>query len=170
MSSGELFILKDAGGWIPVERFFEGDSAFKCLGLTRTQRLWGFVSCLVTGFALSITGAIVLLWHQWFSFAVLYSVGGFMSLVGTGFLSYPLNQFTTQIHLMCKRVRLVAFMVFVGSMTGVIVNVIYCGTVVRCSNNSFLVVEYIAYTVYSLSYIPHVRSAILKLVGLSRCY
>ncbi|KAI6037826.1 SFT2-domain-containing protein [Pisolithus marmoratus] len=160
MSSGELFILKDAGGWIPVERFFEGDSTFKCLGLTRTQRLWGFLSCLVTGFALSITGAILLSWHQWFSFAVLYSVGGLVSLVGTGFVI----GFTTQIHLMCKRVRLMAFMVFVGSMTGVIVNVIYCGTVIL--SIILVVVKYMAYIAYSLSYIPHVHSAILKLVGL----
>jgi hypothetical protein len=31
----------------------------------------------------------------------------------------------------------------------------------------FVVIEYLAYTWYSLSYIPYARSAVLKLVGLS---
>ena len=35
--------LESAGGAIPETQFFEGDSAFKFLGLTRTQRLYGFV-------------------------------------------------------------------------------------------------------------------------------
>ena len=37
------FNLEAAGGAIPETQFFEGDSAFKFLGLTRTQRLYGFI-------------------------------------------------------------------------------------------------------------------------------
>ena len=37
------FNLEAAGGGIPDTQFFEGDSAFKFLGLTRTQRLYGFI-------------------------------------------------------------------------------------------------------------------------------
>jgi hypothetical protein len=37
------FNLETAGTGIPETSFFEGDSAFNFLGLTRTQRLYGFV-------------------------------------------------------------------------------------------------------------------------------
>lgn len=43
MSNKGWFNLEAAGGAIPETQFFEGDSAFKFLGLTRTQRLYGFV-------------------------------------------------------------------------------------------------------------------------------
>ena len=35
--------LESTGNMIPENQFFEGDSAFKFLGLTRTQRLYGFI-------------------------------------------------------------------------------------------------------------------------------
>ena len=49
-----------AGGWlnlesatsvIPETQFFEGDSAFKSLGLSRTTRLYGFIGWYVFVFA-----------------------------------------------------------------------------------------------------------------------
>ena len=47
MSSKGWFNLETAAGTIPETQFFEGDSAFKSLGLTRTQRLYGFVGWYV---------------------------------------------------------------------------------------------------------------------------
>jgi hypothetical protein len=47
MSSKGWFNLEEVGGTIPEAQFFEGDSAFKSLGLTRTQRLYGFVGWYV---------------------------------------------------------------------------------------------------------------------------
>ena len=41
------FNLEAAGGALPDTQFFEGDSAFKFLGLTRTQRLYGFIGWYV---------------------------------------------------------------------------------------------------------------------------
>ncbi len=41
------FNLETAAGTIPETQFFEGDSAFKSLGLTRTQRLYGFAGWCV---------------------------------------------------------------------------------------------------------------------------
>ena len=35
--------LEDASGVIPDTQFFEGESAFSFLGLTRTQRLYGLL-------------------------------------------------------------------------------------------------------------------------------
>ena len=47
MSSKGWFNLETAAGTIPETQFFEGDSAFKFLGLTRTQRLYGFAGWYV---------------------------------------------------------------------------------------------------------------------------
>jgi hypothetical protein len=46
MSSKGWFNLEAVGGTIPETQFFEGDPAFS-LGLTRTQRLYGFVAWYV---------------------------------------------------------------------------------------------------------------------------
>lgn len=43
MSSKGWLNLESAGSVVSDSHFFEGDSAFKFLGLTRTQRLYGFV-------------------------------------------------------------------------------------------------------------------------------
>ena len=44
MSGKGWFNLETAAGTIPEPQFFEGDSAFKFLELTRTQRLYGFIA------------------------------------------------------------------------------------------------------------------------------
>ncbi|KAG2348518.1 SFT2-domain-containing protein [Suillus weaverae] len=151
MPSKGWFNLESAGGMIPETQFFEGDSAFKFLGLTRTQRLYGFVGCLVIGFALSLLGSILLFLGQLGSFAVLYTIGILVSLVGTGFVIG-----------MFKPVRIIATVVFLGS-----VGLVFVGAFVLKNEVLFVIVEYLAYTWYNLSYIPYARSAVLKLVGMS---
>lgn len=47
MSSKGWLNLETAAGTIPETQFFEGDSAFSSLGLTRTQRLYGFAGWYV---------------------------------------------------------------------------------------------------------------------------
>jgi hypothetical protein len=47
MSSKGWFNLETAAGTIPETQFFEGDSAFSSLGLTRMQRLYGFAGWYV---------------------------------------------------------------------------------------------------------------------------
>ncbi|KAG0706309.1 SFT2-domain-containing protein [Suillus ampliporus] len=161
MPSKGWFNLETAGSIIPETQFFEGDSAFKFLGLTRTQRLYGFVGCLIIGFALSLLGSILLFLGQLGSFAVLYTIGILVSLVGTGFVI----GFASQIKLMFKPVRIIATIVFLGSVGLVFVGAFVLGNEVLCI--IFVIVEYLAYTWYNLSYIPYARSAVLKLVGMS---
>jgi hypothetical protein len=49
MNSKGWFNLETAAGTIPETQFFEGESAFSSLGLTRMQRLYGFAGwCVVT--------------------------------------------------------------------------------------------------------------------------
>jgi hypothetical protein len=58
MSSKGWFNLETAAGTVPETQFFEGDSAFSSLGLTRTQRLYGFAGWYVItfGFGLASSG------------------------------------------------------------------------------------------------------------------
>jgi len=146
---------------MPETQFFEGDSAFKFLGLTRTQRLYGFVGCLIIGFLLSILGSALLFLGQLGSFAVLYAMGTLISLIGTGFLI----GFFQQIKLMFKPVRVVATIVFLASIGLVFVGAFVLKNDLLCI--IFVIVEYLAYTWYTLSYIPYARTAVLKMVGMS---
>lgn len=161
MPSKGWFNLESASGMIPETQFFEGDSAFKFLGLTRTQRLYGFIGCLIIGFALSLLGSILLFLGQLGSFAVLYTIGILVSLVGTGFVI----GFASQFKLMFKPVRIIATVVFLGSVGLVFVGAFVLKNEVLCI--IFVIIEYLAHTWYNLSYIPYARSAVLKLVGMS---
>jgi hypothetical protein len=161
MPSKGWFNLEAAAGTMPETQFFEGDSAFKFLGLTRTQRLYGFVGCLIIGFLLSILGSALLFLGQLGSFAVLYAMGTLISLIGTGFLI----GFFQQIKLMFKPVRVVATIVFLASIGLVFVGAFVLKNDLLCI--IFVIVEYLAYTWYTLSYIPYARTAVLKMVGMS---
>jgi hypothetical protein len=153
--------LEAVGGTMSETQFFEGDSAFKFLGLTRTQRLYGFVGCLIIGFLLSILGSALLFVGQLGSFAVLYAMGTLISLIGTGFLI----GFFQQIKLMFKPVRVVATIVFLASIGLVFVGAFVLKNDLLCI--IFVIVEYLAYTWYTLSYIPYARTGILKMIGMS---
>ncbi|KAF8436964.1 SFT2-domain-containing protein [Boletus edulis BED1] len=161
MASKGWLNLESAGGLVSDAHFFEGDSAFNFLGLTRTQRLYGFVGCLIFGFVLSLLGSILLFVGQLGSFAVLYTIGIIISLVGTGFLI----GFGSQIKLMFKPVRVLATIIFLASIGLVFVGAFVIKSEILCI--VFVIIEYLAYTWYCLSYIPYARSAVLRVVGMS---
>ncbi|KAK7440201.1 hypothetical protein VKT23_017143 [Stygiomarasmius scandens] len=161
MSSKGWFNLESAGVGIPETQYFEGDSAFKFLGLSRTTRLYGFVGCLVVGFVLSLLGSIVLFLGQLLLFALLYVMGTIVALIGTGFLI----GFLSQIKLMFKPVRVVATIVLFASIGLVFVGAFALGNEILCL--IFVIIEYLAYTWYTLSYIPYARTAVLKMIGMS---
>ncbi|KAG8803854.1 hypothetical protein FRC18_007209 [Serendipita sp. 400] len=140
---------------------FEGDSAFAFLKLSRTQRLYGFVACLAIGFVLSVLGTSLLFLGMLFSFVILYTIGIVVSLIGTGFVI----GFFQQLKLMFKPVRIVASIIFLGSIGMVFVAAFVLGNQLLCI--IMVIVEYLAYTWYTLSYIPYARDAVLKMVGLA---
>ncbi|KAH9951295.1 SFT2-domain-containing protein [Amylocystis lapponica] len=154
------FNLEAGGSAIPETQFFEGDSAFSFLGLTRTQRLYGFAGCLAAGFVLSLLGSILLFVGQLGSFAVLYAFGTVISLAGTGFLL----GFWKQTTLMFKPVRIVATIVFIASIVLVFIGAFLIRSDILCI--IFVIIEYLAYLWYTLSYIPYARSAVLKVFGM----
>jgi len=154
------FNLESGTSAIPDTQFFEGDSAFSFLGLTKTQRLYGFIGCLAGGFILSLLGAILLFLGQLGSFAVLYAFGTVISLAGTGFLI----GFWKQTKLMFKPVRIVASIVFLASIVLVFIGAFALNSDILCI--IFVIIEYLAYLWYTLSYIPYARSAVLKVFGM----
>jgi len=159
MASKGWFNLETAGIGIPETQYFEGDSAFKFLGLSRTTRLYGFLGCLAVGFLLSILGSIVLFIGPLSIFAILYIFGTIVSLIGTGFLIGFLNQ----LKLMFKPIRVIATVIFLASIGLVFVGAFVLGSDVLCL--IFVIIEYLAYTWYSISYIPYARTAVLKVIG-----
>ncbi|KIJ37737.1 hypothetical protein M422DRAFT_211230 [Sphaerobolus stellatus SS14] len=162
MSAKGWLNLESATSLVPDTQMFEGDSAFKFLSLSRTQRLYGFIGCLVIGFFLSLLASILLFVGLNLGlFALLYTLGIVVSLIGTGFLI----GFFKQLKLMFKPVRVVASLVFLASIGLVFVGAFIIGSDILCL--VFVIIEYLAYTWYSLSYIPYARTAVLKMVGLS---
>ncbi|KAF9820170.1 hypothetical protein IEO21_01603 [Rhodonia placenta] len=160
MASKGWFNLEAATGALPETQFFEGDSAFKFLGLSRTQRLYGFGACLAIGFILSILGSVMLFIGQLGTFAVLYAFGTVISLVGTGFLLGFMKQFK----MMFKPVRVVATIIFLVSIVLVFIMAFVVDS--DAYSSVFVIIEYIAYTWYTLSYIPYARTAVLKFFGM----
>ncbi|TFY74890.1 hypothetical protein EWM64_g9123 [Hericium alpestre] len=160
MASKGWFNLEAAAGTIPETQFFEGDSAFKFLSLSRTQRLYGFGGCFATGFVLSILGTIFLFTGSLTTFALLYAFGVVISLIGTGFLI----GFAKQLTMMFKPVRIIATIVFIASIALIFVGAFVLDSGVLCI--IFVIIEYIAFLWYTLSYIPYARTAVLKVFGM----
>ena len=84
MSSKGWFNLETAAGTIPETQFFEGDSAFSSLGLTRTQRLYGFAGWYVVRRQKLTTRGDERLWDVGLLFsAASYAIGLVLSVLGT---------------------------------------------------------------------------------------
>ncbi|KAH9484163.1 Vesicle transport protein SFT2B [Psilocybe cubensis] len=154
------FNLESGSSVIPDTSFFEGDSAFKSLGLSRTTRLYGFAGCLIAGFVLSLLGTVVFIFGMTVLFAILYVLGTIVSLIGTGFLI----GFFKQAKLMFKPVRVIASIVLIASIGLVLVGAFVLNNGILCL--IFVFIEFLAYTWYTLSYIPYARAAVTKAVGL----
>jgi len=114
---------------------------------------------MAIGFILSILGACLLFLGALVSFVIIYTLGIVISLVGTGFLIGFLKQIKT----MFKPVRVVATIVFLASIVLVFVGAFVLGSEVLCI--VFVIIEYLAYTWYCLSYVPYARAAVKNMIG-----
>jgi len=160
MAPGWLNLEAATGGSLPETAFFEGDSSFKFLNLSRMGRLQGFFVCVVIGFCFSLAGSIVLFFGLFDLFAVLYVLGTIITLIATGFVI----GFLKQLKLMFKPIRVVASLVFIASVILVLVGAFALHNGILCL--IFVIIEFFAYTWYTLSYIPYARAAVTKAVGL----
>ncbi|CAH7680116.1 Got1/Sft2-like family-domain-containing protein [Phakopsora pachyrhizi] len=134
-------------------------SAFEFLGLSKKQRLYAFGGCLIGGFVVSILGAVMFVFGNVVSFALLYVVGICISLAGTGFLI----GFKRQIKTMFKPVRLIATILFLASILMVFISAFVLKIDILVI--VFAIITFLTYTWYSLSYIPYARSLVTKAVS-----
>jgi len=126
--------------------------------LSWSTRIKGFVICFVLGAAFSVLGSSLLFIPRkgLVLFAVLYTLGNILSLSSTCFLMGPVNQ----IKKMFAKTRVIAtilvFVMFILTLVSAFA-LKNSGLALLCC-----VLQFLALTWYSLSYIPFARDAVKK--------
>ncbi|CAG5121885.1 unnamed protein product [Candidula unifasciata] len=125
--------------------------------LSWSTRIKGFAICFILGVVLSILGSCLLfLPNGLVIFGVLYTFGNILSLSSTCFLMGPCNQLTK----MFARTRIIAtILVFV-----MLILTLVCAFAVKNAPLTIVccILQFLALTWYSLSYIPFARDAVTK--------
>ncbi|XP_026472273.1 vesicle transport protein SFT2A isoform X2 [Ctenocephalides felis] len=128
--------------------------------LSWSTRLKGFIFCFVIGVLLSFLGSFALFLSKDLTvFAVFYTIGNIVSLTSTCFLMGPVNQ----IKKMFAPTRIVATVIVAVSFA------ITLFAAIGLKNPGlallFIIIQSLAMTWYSLSYIPYARDAVKKTVS-----
>ncbi|XP_052810250.1 vesicle transport protein SFT2B-like [Mya arenaria] len=126
--------------------------------LSWSTRIKGFAICFILGVTLSIVGSC-LLWmgsNGITLFAIFYTIGNIMSLSSTCFLMGPLNQLKK----MFAQTRIFATILVVVMLILTLV----CAFALKSAILTLMccIIQFIALTWYSLSYIPFARDAVKK--------
>jgi len=127
--------------------------------LNYSTRIKGFCICFAVGIILSLLGSLALVLHRGLTvFAVFYTLGNIVSMASTCFLMGPFNQFKK----MFASTRVVATIVVMVSFVLTLVAAIVlhkAGLALL-----FIIIQSLAMTWYSLSYIPWARDAVKKTI------
>ncbi|XP_011303518.1 vesicle transport protein SFT2A [Fopius arisanus] len=127
--------------------------------LSWSTRIKGFAICFIVGILLSFLGSFALFLHKGLKvFAVFYTIGNIVSLASTCFLMGPVNQLKK----MFAATRIIATaLVFVS-----IAMTLYAAIGLERAGLAllFIIIQSLAMTWYSLSYIPYARDAVKKAV------
>lgn len=127
-----------------------------------TSRIKGFAICFGLGFIFSILGAFFLaIPNKGLKlFAIFYSVGNITSIASTCFLMGPWKQ----IKKMFNPTRVLA----TSTALIFLVLTLVSALVIKKTGLTFIccVVQFLAMTWYSLSYIPYARDAVLKVLDI----
>ncbi|BES87451.1 Got1/Sft2-like family [Nesidiocoris tenuis] len=124
--------------------------------LSWETRIKAFILCFVLGIIISIFGSLALFLGKGLAlFAIFYTLGNIVSMISTCFLMGPVNQ----IKKMFASTRIVATILVLAMI------VITC--IAAFHKNAPLsllcmVLQWLAMTWYSLSYIPYARDAVKK--------
>lgn len=125
--------------------------------LSWSTRIKGFLFCFILGMVLSVLGSCLLFMRNGLViFGVLYTLGNILSLASTCFLMGPFNQ----IKKMFAKTRVFAtIMVFV-----MFILTLVCAFAIKNAPLTIIccILQFLAMTWYSLSYIPFARDAVLK--------
>ncbi|XP_041353826.1 vesicle transport protein SFT2B-like [Gigantopelta aegis] len=125
--------------------------------LSWSTRIKGFIVCFALGIVLSTLGTCLLFAKNGLTiFAVLYTVGNLLSLGSTCFLMGPVNQ----IKKMFAKTRIIAtilvVLMFILTLVFALALKIPALAILCC------LLQFLALTWYSLSYIPFARDAVKK--------
>ncbi|XP_017888390.1 vesicle transport protein SFT2A isoform X2 [Ceratina calcarata] len=127
--------------------------------LSWSTRIKGFAICFVVGILCSFLGSFALFLNKGLAvFAVFYTLGNIISMASTCFLMGPFNQ----IKKMFASTRLIAtILVFLS-----IAMTLFAALHLRNAGLAllFIIIQSLAMTWYSLSYIPYARDAVKKTV------
>ena len=141
----------------------------KCFSLTKKQRLYGFGICFCLGYVISFMSTLTILGggitKNAVKFGVLYSIGNVVSLSASGFLVGPCRQ----LKLMFKPIRRVAALVYVGLIFLILFIAILASRNEKAKGVGPLIllltlIQCLAATWYSASYIPFGRKIIKRLL------
>lgn len=123
--------------------------------LSWSTRIKGFCFCFVIGIIFSLMGSLVLILHLGLGrFALFYTLGNIISMASTCFLVGPMKQLKN----MFAEKRLIATIIVIVSFVLTLVAAI----VLNKGLLAFVctVIQSLAMTWYSLSYIPYARAAV----------
>lgn len=124
-----------------------------------TTRLKGFVICFVIGILLSLLGSFALFLHGGLKvFAVFYTLGNVVSMISTCFLMGPFKQ----IKKMFAPTRAIATILVIVSFTLTIIAAVVLEKALLAL--LFIIIQSLAMTWYSISYIPYARDAVKNTV------
>lgn len=126
-----------------------------------TSRIKGFAICFGLGFLFSILGAFFLAipGKGLRLFAIFYSIGNITSIASTCFLMGPLKQ----VKKMFNSTRVLATLTALSFLVLTLVSAL----VIKKTGLTFLccIIQFLAMTWYSISYIPYARDAVLKVLN-----
>ncbi|XP_055376640.1 vesicle transport protein SFT2A [Condylostylus longicornis] len=125
--------------------------------LSWSTRIKGFCILFVLGIFLSFLGSLSLFLKSGFvTFGVFYTLGNITSLLSTCFLMGPVKQFKKMLAPTRLIATIVVFVMIVLTLIAAIV-IQKNGLVLL-----FIIIQFLAMTWYSLSYIPYARDAVIK--------
>lgn len=125
--------------------------------LSWSTRVKGFAICFILGFLFSLLGsALFFLPKGTILFAIFYTLGNVMALSSTCFLMGPVNQ--------CKKMFAKTRIIATIIMFVALIMTLIAAFVVHKKGLALLmvIIQFLAMTWYSLSYIPYARDAAKK--------
>uniref|UniRef100_A0A0K8TTE0 Vesicle transport protein n=1 Tax=Tabanus bromius TaxID=304241 RepID=A0A0K8TTE0_TABBR len=130
--------------------------------LSWSTRIKGFCICFVVGILLSLLASFTFFLHtkgSLVSFGVLYTLGNVMSMASTCFLMGPLNQLKKMFAATRIIATILVILAFILTLVAAIA--LHNPKLVLL----FIIIQALAMTWYSLSYIPWARDAVKKTVS-----
>jgi len=126
--------------------------------LSWTSRIIGFVVCAVISVILSIVAVTQIskvIRGDPAAFAIPYTIAQIISIIGTLFLSGPVKQLKA----MFAKTRIIATIVYLGSIVATLVVAFETHSVAGVI--ILMIVQFLAYIWYCLSFIPFARNAVI---------